>query len=78
MISSIFGSMGLISAIIVKAKFLIQEIWRRSLGWDKDLPRDLIDQWNLWKNSVVKFSSIILTRCFSFKSAETKKVEFYF
>ena len=44
MVSSIFDPMGLISPIIVKAKLLIHEIWRRSLGWDEELPRDLIDQ----------------------------------
>ena len=32
MVSSIFNPMGLISLIIVQAKFSIQEIWRRSLG----------------------------------------------
>ena len=58
MVSSIFDPMGLISPIIVKAKLLIDEIWRRSLGWDEELPRDLIDQWNLWKNSVLKLPSL--------------------
>ena len=47
MVSAIFDPMGLISPIIVKAKLLIQEIWRKSLGWDEKLPRDLTDQWNL-------------------------------
>lgn len=75
MISSIFGSMGLISAIIVKAKFLIQEIWRRSLGRDEESPRYLIDQWNLWKNSVLKLSSITVPWWVNFKSTETQKLE---
>ena len=47
MVSSIFDPMGLISPIIVKAKLLIQEIWRRSLGWDERFPRDLTAEWNL-------------------------------
>ena len=44
MVNSTFNRTGLISPINVKAKLLIQEIRRRSLGWDKELPRDLIDQ----------------------------------
>ena len=77
MISSIFDPMGLISPITVKAKLLIQEIWIRSLGWDEELPRDLIDQWNLWKNSVLKLSSSALQRWINFKSTETEKTEFH-
>ena len=67
MVSSIFDPMGLISPIIVKVKLLIQEIWRRSLGWDEELPRYLIDQWNLWKNSVLKLSSLAVPRWVDFK-----------
>ena len=44
MVSLIFEHMGLISAIIAKAKLYIQEISRRSLGWDEELARNLIDQ----------------------------------
>ena len=77
MVSSIFDPMELISPIIVKAKLLIQEIWRRSLGWDEELPRDLTDQWNLWKNSVLKLSSLAVPRWINFKSTETKKVELH-
>ena len=77
MVNSIFNHMGLISPINVKAKLLIQEIRRRSLGWDKELPRDLIDQWNLRKNSVVNLSSFTVTRLVNFKSTETEKVELH-
>ena len=49
MVSLIFNHMGLISPISVKAKLLIQEIWR-SLGWEEKLRRDLIDQGTYEKN----------------------------
>ena len=77
MVSSIFDPMGLISSIIVKAKLLIQEIWRRTLGWDEELPGDLTDQWNLWKNSVLKLSSLAVQRWIDFKSTEAKKGELH-
>ena len=75
MVSSIFNPMGLISLIIVQAKFLIQEIWRRSLGWDEQLARDLIDQWNSWKNSVLKLPSLAVPSWVNSKSTETEKEE---
>ena len=75
MVSLIFDPMGLISPIIVKAKHLIKEIWRRSIGWNEELPKDLIDQWNLWKNSVLKLLPITVPKWVNFKSTETQKTE---
>ena len=73
MVISIIDPMELISPIIVKEKLLIQEIWRRSLGWDKELPRDLSDQWNLWKNSVLMLSSLAVPRCINWNIKEKKE-----
>ena len=43
----------------------------------EELPRDLIDQWNLWKKSVLKLSSLAVQRWINFKSTETEKTEFH-
>ena len=77
MVNSTFNRIGLISPINVKAKLLIQEIRRRSLGWDKELPIDLIDQWNLRKNSTVYLPSFAVPRLVNFQSTETEKVELH-
>ena len=34
-------------------------------------------QWNLWKNSVLKLSSLAVPRWINFKSTGTKKVELH-
>ena len=43
----------------------------------EELLRDLIDQWNLWKKSVLKLSSLAVQRWINFKSTETEKTEFH-
>ena len=55
---------------------MVQEIWT-SLGWNEELSRDLIDQWNLWKNLILKLSSLAVARWVNFKLTETEKVELH-
>lgn len=56
LVSLILDPIGLMSPIIEKAQ--LEQIWRRSLGWDKELSRVSTDQWNLWNNSTSKLSSL--------------------
>ena len=63
MVRLIFKPRGLISPINVKIKL--------------ELPRNLINQWNLWKNSVLNLSSITVLRRINFKSTETQKEKLY-
>ena len=77
MVSSIFDPMGLFAPEIVNAKLLIQELWRRGLDWDEQIPDDLKNQWNLWKHSVLKLSSISVPRWIKFKTSDTQTVELH-
>ena len=56
LVSLILDPIGLMSPIIEKAQ--LEQIWRRSLGWDKELSKVSTDQWNLWNNSTSKLSSL--------------------
>ena len=56
LVSLILDPIGLMSPIIEKAQ--LEQIWRRSFGWDKELSRVSTDQWNLWNNSTSKLSSL--------------------
>ena len=67
-ISSIFDPMGLIASVIVEIKLLIRELWRRRLDWDTKIPDDLLRQWNIWKQNVVKLLSLSIPRWVNFSS----------
>ena len=67
-ISLIFDPMSLIAPTIVKIKLLIQELWRRGLDWDNKIPDDLLRQWNIWKQSAVKLSSLSIPHWINFSS----------
>ena len=39
--SKIYDPLGLPTPVTIRAKILMQEIWKRDIDWDKDLPDDL-------------------------------------
>ena len=40
-VSSIYDLIGIISLLMLKPKLIIQELWRRNLSWDKQLPKNI-------------------------------------
>lgn len=44
-ISKYFDPLGLLGPVIIKAKLIMQEIWKLGLKWDERLPQKIIDSW---------------------------------
>ena len=44
--SKIFDPMGILSPVTVRAKILMQTLWKKKYGWDQSLPNDLKMKWN--------------------------------
>ncbi|XP_065182717.1 uncharacterized protein LOC135813554 [Sycon ciliatum] len=40
-----FDPLGLQSPVLVGAKILLQDLWKLNVGWDDDLPQDIICRW---------------------------------
>ncbi|XP_074652910.1 uncharacterized protein LOC141907195 [Tubulanus polymorphus] len=43
--SKVYDPIGFISPLLINAKALLQDIWRRSLVWDDPVPEDIKDRW---------------------------------
>ena len=43
--SKIYDPIGFLNPVLVNAKVLMQEIWKRELQWDKLLPPDIQENW---------------------------------
>ena len=50
--SSIFDLLGIVNPSVLEAKLIIQELWKRSTGWDTKIPNDLKQRRGNWKNSL--------------------------
>ena len=40
-ISSVFDPLGMLAPATLELKLIIQELWKRKLDWDQELPSDL-------------------------------------
>lgn len=44
-IARIFDPLGWLTPFILKAKLLLQDLWRLNLSWDEPVPRDIAQEW---------------------------------
>lgn len=40
---SVFDSLGFLYPFIIRSKILLQSVWRKDIGWDKNLPKEEFD-----------------------------------
>ena len=60
--SSIFDPLGLISPFVVRARVIMQEIWRQKFKWDDVLPESIQNAWMLWLDQVFAIPDIKIKR----------------
>ncbi|XP_071637475.1 uncharacterized protein [Temnothorax longispinosus] len=49
-ISQLFDPLGLLGPVILKAKILIQELWKIQMDWDSNVPMNIHTQWKQFKS----------------------------
>ena len=65
-VSSIFDPLRIVNPSVLEAKVIIQELWKRNTGWDTEVPNDLKQRWNNWKNSLDDIKKIETRRWYGF------------
>ncbi|XP_069365348.1 uncharacterized protein [Maniola hyperantus] len=61
-VMSLFDPLGLASPVTIRAKQLLQEVWRRGTSWDDEIDEDLAEQWQDWMNHLKNLSSVAIPR----------------
>ena len=51
-IAKLFDLAGWLAPVTIKAKILMQKIWKHKLSWDENLPPDLQSKWAKFVKSV--------------------------
>ena len=49
--------------VVLQAKFLLQDIWRKKFDWDTELDEDLIGRWLKWSNFLPSINGLVVQRC---------------
>ncbi|XP_069365308.1 uncharacterized protein [Maniola hyperantus] len=61
-IAKLFDPMGWIAPAIVKAKIMIQRLWLAGIGWDEELPPNLLKDWINYRNELTALTGFKIPR----------------
>ncbi|KAL7726341.1 hypothetical protein ACLKA6_001558 [Drosophila palustris] len=65
MVMSIFDPLGLLGFFNIRAKIILQNVWRSNTGWDEPLREEDEADWRHWLDLVPKLNDVCIPRCLS-------------
>ncbi|XP_065080798.1 uncharacterized protein LOC135703480 [Ochlerotatus camptorhynchus] len=83
MIATLFDPLGLIGAVIVKAKIFMQRLWclmdeeGRKLGWDQQLASKECEEWLRFHRQIPLLNEIAIQRCIVLPKATSVQLHFF-
>ena len=60
--SKLYDPLGFVEPVTVKAKIMMQELWKHNLTWDKELPDDFKGNWVRWLNELQNLTPLKIPR----------------
>ncbi len=75
--SSVFDPLGLAAPCVIKAKLIIQELWRRAIDWDDELSNDILQKWQSWKESLKTSRTTAIPGWYGFHRDKCQNVQFH-
>lgn len=63
-IASLYDPLGFVAPFVLSGKCILQELCRRSIGWDDLLPEDLLLRWEEWKVGLQGLKVVWIPRCY--------------
>ena len=62
---------------MIKAKLIVQEQWRCQIYWDEELPDEIFQSWQSWKDGLKSSQIIAVLRSYRFHRDECQDVQLY-
>ena len=63
-ISTIFDPLGLVAPSVLRAKSILQKLWRLGFDWDKAISGPLLGAWEAWKADLPLLVTLSVPRCY--------------
>ena len=63
-IATIYDPLGLAAPFVLRAKMILQELWRLQYGWDDEIKGILLEAWKVWKAELPALASLSVPRCY--------------
>ena len=62
-LSSIFDPLGLTSPFILQARFIMQDLCRKKVEWDEEIPETEAVRWRNWLSALPDIAQVSMPRC---------------
>ena len=72
-VSSIYDPLGFAAPFIFQAKLILQDLCRKRLDWDEEIPEEFLKRWQAWLQELPKLEQLAVDRCF--KTADLDEVQ---
>ena len=75
--SKLFDPLGYVEPITVKAKIMIQDLWKQNLSWDENVPSENKDQWLNWISNISNLTSVEIPRPYLLTSISNRQLHIF-
>lgn len=75
-VASLFDPFGWLSPVVITAKIMIQKLWLCCLGWDDELPSELVNEWINFRDELHELQTIEIPRWIKM-SSRCKEVQLH-
>jgi hypothetical protein len=63
-ISGVYDPLGIVSPFVLTAKFILQTLCRKGIGWDAEIPKEEQARWQKWLCQVQELRYVTVDRCY--------------
>jgi len=75
--SKLFDPLGYVEPVTVKAKIMIQELWKQNITWDQELTNDCKQQWLKWLHDIENLKSLQIPRRYFNNDVTNKQLHIF-
>ncbi|CAL8112164.1 unnamed protein product [Orchesella dallaii] len=68
-LARVFDPLGFLAAVTIRAKLIMQELWKLSIGWDEALPLEFQQQWREYCSEIENIPNVVIPRCITTTTA---------
>lgn len=76
-VMSVFDPLQFLAPLMIKAKILLQEIWRSGIGWDVTVADYLYVKWKVWLKELENIEHFKIQRCYLTEPYDINNVELH-
>ena len=62
-LSSVYDPLGFASPYVLKARKIVQDLCRKKIGWDEEIPEEHKNEWATWIADLPNMANVVIPRC---------------